>query len=208
MLIERWKRGVGNFFEDELISFYTYFTLIFAECAYLWTVCEKTLAIQFTVILLGYVLNVVLCAWLKGETEGTKLEVVISIYYIIAFAMLCVAACFINAKMAIAMTAIPLVYTALCIGITRFPLASIQRYATMGITDELCKNKILFTCLRIVFVGAPLVAFAICLAQIPTLDVAWKIIIPIVYTFCIPLFALYEDCSAALNIFELAFEIS
>ena len=78
----------------------------------------------------------------------------------------------------------------------------------MMLIGKLFNNKIFNICMHILVVGIPLMAFSICLAQIPTLNVVWKIIIPTVYALCIPLFALYEDYSAALNIFELAYEIT
>ena len=87
-LIVEWKRGVGCFFGDNLISFYTFFTLIFAECVYLWVFYEKNLAITFIAILLGYVLDVIVCAWYKGSHEGTIIEVVFTIIYDVTFVVL------------------------------------------------------------------------------------------------------------------------
>ena len=208
-LIGEWKRGVGYFFGDELISFYTFFTLIFAECAYLWAFQEKPLSIPFTAILLGYVLNVIVCAWYKGSHEGTIIEVVFTIIYDVTFVVLFVVGCFINMKIAITMTAIPLSITALWLGIREFQVCAFYGFSKpVMLISKLFSNKIFNICMHILVIGVPLAAFTICLAQISTLDVAWKIIIPIVYAFCIPLIALYEDYSAGLNIFELAYEIT
>lgn len=208
-LIGEWKRGVGCFLKDNLISFYTFFTMIFAECAYLWPFHEETWAFCLTAILLGYVFNVIVCAWLKGVCEGTKLEAAFTFYYSFAFVMMFAAGCLFNAKMTIILTVIPFGITALWIGIREFQVCVFVGAAkAVMLIGKLFKNKIFNICMHILVVGIPLVAFTICLARIPTLDVAWKIIIPIVYAFCIPLIALYEDYSAGLNIFELAYEIT
>lgn len=208
-LIGEWKRGVGFFFQEELISFYTFFTVIFAECAYLWAFHEETWAFCLTVMLLGYVFNVIVCAWLKGVSEGTKLEAAFTFYYSFAFVMMFAAGCLFNAKMTIILTAIPFGITALWIGIREFQVCAFYGFSKpVMLIKKVFNNKIFNVCMHILIVGVPLGAFAICFAQIPKLDVVWKIIIPIVYAFCIPLFALYEDSSAGLNIFELAYEIS
>ena len=208
-LIGGWKRGLGYFFQDELISFYTFFTLIFAECAYLWAFHEETWAFCLTVMLLGYVFNVIVCAWLKGASEGTKLEVGFTFYYSFAFVMMFAAGCLFNAKMTIILTVIPFGITALWIGIREFQVCNFYGFSKpIMLIKKVFNNKIFNICMHILVVGIPLGAFTICLAQIPTLDVVWKIIIPIVYAFCILLFTLYEDSSAGLNIFELAYEIS
>ena len=208
-LIGEWKRGVGYFFQDELISFYTFFTVILAECSYLWAFHEETWAFCLTAILLGYVFNVIVCAWLKGACEGTKLEVAFTLYYSFAFVMMFAAGCLFNVKMAIILTVIPFSITALWIGIREFQVCAFYGFSKpVMLIKKVFNNKIFNVCMHILIVGVPLGAFTICLVQIPTLDVAWKIIIPIVYAFCIPLFSLYEDSSAGLNIFELAYEIS
>lgn len=207
-LIGEWKRGVEYFFQDELISFYTFFTLIFAECAYLWAFSEETWAFCLTVVLLGYVFNVIVCAWLKGASEGTKLEAAFTFYYSFAFVMMFAAGCLFNAKMTIILTVIPFSITALWIGIRGFQVCVFCGFPKpVMLIIKLFRNKIFNICMHILVIAVPFVAFTICLVQIPKLDVAWKIIIPIVYAFCIPLIALYEDCSAGLNIFELAYEI-
>ena len=207
-LIGAWKRGVVYFFQDELISFYTFFTLIFAERAYLWAFHDETWAFCLTVILLGYVFNVIECAWLKGAYEGRKLETGFTFYYSFAFIMMFVAGCLFNAKMTIILTVIPFSITALWIGIREFQVCVFYGFPKpVMLIRKLFNNKIFNICMHILVVGVPLGAFTICLAQIPTLDMAWKIIIPIVYTLCIPFIVLYEDSSAGLNIFELAYEI-
>lgn len=208
-LIREWKRGVSYLFGDALISFYTFFTVIFAECAYLWAFHEETLAIPFTAVLLGYVLNVIVCAWFKGNWEETRIEVAFTIIYVAVFAVLFAIGCRINSKMAIAMTAIPFIITALWIGIREFQICIfVGANKVVMFISRIFANKIFCLFSQIFIIGAPLTAFNICLVQIPTLHAIWKIIIPIVYASCIPFIALYEDDSAALNIFELLYELT
>lgn len=74
-VFEAWSDGLGYLIGDELNSYYTFFTVILAECAYLWAFYEKEIAMPFTVILFGYALNVIIGAVLKSWFEGSKIEV-------------------------------------------------------------------------------------------------------------------------------------
>ena len=77
-IYETWRYGWEYLFSDELSTYYTYFTVILAECALFWIVAERTIALQFTIILIGCILNVIICALLKGIKE----ELWVSILYI------------------------------------------------------------------------------------------------------------------------------
>ena len=56
-LIENWNNGLHYLITDDLISFYTFFTIILAECSYLLSFHEFADAIPITIILLGYLLG-------------------------------------------------------------------------------------------------------------------------------------------------------
>ena len=114
-LIENWNNGLHYLITDDLISFYTFFTIILAECSYLLGFYEFADAIPITIILLGYMLNVIVFARLKGNAEGTKLELVFSILYVTVFVTLFVIGCFFNLAISITTTAILFGVTALWI---------------------------------------------------------------------------------------------
>lgn len=187
-LMQHWKEGLSYLFSDEnLISFYTFFTVILAECVYLRSVYANSIVMPFVIIFLGYILNILVCAWLKGNWEGTRLEVVFTIIYCIVFIMLFIIGCFINMKVSIIMTAIPLMVTAIAIGI---------------------REKFCNILAQIVVVGIPIIAFAVSIFSFSTFQVAIKAIILVIYTLCVPFIPYIEDNTAALNIFELAFDVT
>ena len=142
-----WKEGLAYLRGDELISFYTFFTIIFAECAFLRVFYESSIIIPFTIIFIGYIVNITLCAWLKGLSEGTKLEILFVVLYIVAFILLFVVGCFINIKISIIMTVIPIIVTAICLGLI---------YSRLG---------------RLVAILVPFIAFTVSIIMLPTLPI-------------------------------------
>lgn len=182
-LIGNWLDGLSYLINDDIISFYTFFTVIFAECSYLWAFHESTVAIPITVILLGYMLNVIIFACLKGFTEGTKLEKVFSILYVSVFVTLFVIGCFFN-------WAISTITTVILLGVT-----------ALGIIIKNYTNTI-------IIIGEPFVVFWIFFVKISFLPIALKVIIPLLYLIFSPLIAFFEDNSATCNIFELAYDIT
>lgn len=187
-LMQHWKEGLSYLFSDEnLISFYTFFTVILAECVYLRSVYANSIVMPFVIIFLGYIVNILVCAWLKGNWEGTRLEVVFTIIYCIVFIMLFIIGCFINMKVSIIMTAIPLMATAIAIWI---------------------REKFCNILAQIVVVGIPIVAFAVSIFSFSTFQVAIKAIILVIYALCVPFIPYIEDNTAALNIFEMAFDVT
>lgn len=190
-LISVWLNGWKYLFSDEgLNSFYTFFTVIFAECAYLWAFYEASVAIPLIAILLGYVLNVILTAKVKGDQEGTKWEALFSFLYLGVFMVLSIIGSLVNLKVMLIMIAIAFFATVIGIFIG---------------TLVICVLPILSL---ITSIGGPFIAFTICLSKVPTLPILYKFIIPIVYLLCIPFIVVYEDESSALNIFELACNIT
>lgn len=211
-LIEAWTYGLSYLLGDIVISFYTFFTVAFAEVAYLWASQEEALAIPFTVIFLGYVLNVIVCAWFKGEWEGERKEVLFAIAYVVTFGILFVIGCFINFKMNIIMTVILLATTAVNIAIREWQscayFGKFRKDNELVYVLKMSFKKIIYTLSQALVLGGPFVAFAVYLEQIPNLHVVLKVVIPIAYFLCIPLIAYYEDSSSARNIFELAYYIT
>ena len=116
-LISNWKTGLCYLFSDDLISFYTFFTIILAEFVYLRIFCVDPIIMPFTIILTGYVINVLVCALLKGYFEGCILEVIFTAIYSIVFVILFLIGCSINVKISLIVTIIPLIVTAILINI-------------------------------------------------------------------------------------------
>lgn len=211
-LIENWNNGLHYLITDDLISFYTFFTIILAECSYLLGFYEFADAIPITIILLGYMLNVIVFARLKGNAEGTKLELVFSILYVTVFVTLFVIGCFFNLAISITTTAILFGVTALWIVIrnhqdTFYYLPDGLPKITYLI-NNLFGNKIFWILSQIVIIGGPFIVFVIFCTKIPFLPIVLKVIIPLLYLSLSPLIANYEDDSAALNVFELAYAIT
>lgn len=211
-LIENWNNGLNYLITDDLISFYTFFTIILAECSYLLSFHEFADAIPITIILLGYMLNVIVFARLKGNAEGTKLELVFSILYVTVFVTLFVIGCFFNLAISITTTAILFGVTALWIVIrnhqdTFYYLPDGLPKITYLI-NNLFGNKIFWILSQIVIIGGPFIVFVIFCTKIPFLPIVLKVIIPLLYLSLSPLIANYEDDSAALNVFELAYAIT
>ena len=211
-LIENWNNGLNYLITDDLISFYTFFTIILAECSYLLSFHEFADAIPITIILLGYMLNVIVFARLKGNAEGTKLELVFSILYVTVFVTLFVIGCFFNLAISITTTAILFGVTALWIVIrnnqdTFYYLPDGLPKITYLI-NNLFGNKIFWILSQIVIIGGPFIVFVIFCTKIPFLPIVLKVIIPLLYLSLSPLIANYEDDSAALNVFELAYDIT
>ena len=211
-LIENWNNGLHYLITDDLISFYTFFTIILAECSYLLSFHEFADAIPITIILLGYMLNVIVFARLKGNAEGTKLELVFSILYVTVFVTLFVIGCFFNLAISITTTAILFGVTALWIVIrnnqdTFYYLPDGLPKITYLI-NNLFGNKIFWILSQIVIIGGPFIVFVIFCTKIPFLPIVLKVIIPLLYLSLSPLIANYEDDSAALNVFELAYDIT
>lgn len=202
-----WQVGWLYLFGDDLISFYTFFTIIFAECAYIRAFYPGNIANAFTFVLIGYVVNVIICTILKGFYEGENIELLFSISYVIAFCFLLVIGCFINAMLSIILTIIPLIITALWIVIREQQNTLYLWYDDKLILhiNKVFENKILYVLSQLLLVGGPFIAFTICLAMIPGLSLALKIVIPVIYLLIMPLIAFFEDESSARNIFELIF---
>lgn len=196
-LIGMWRGGFSSLFSDDSISFYTFFTVIFAECFYLRSFYLTFIATAFNIILLGYVINVIMFAWIKRCISSPNKDEIVASLYSTIFALLFIIGCIINFWTCIAMTAIPLINTFLCNKV---------RY----IQDE-CWFRKRFTFAyylsQVIIVGVPIIAFVICALITPTIPIFLKVIIPIIYVFTIPFIVLIEDKIGRYNIFDIAFRI-
>lgn len=189
-IYETWRCGWEYLFSDELSTYYTFFTMILAECALLWCHAEKIVAFPFTLLLIACILNVIICAALKGAFE----ELWVSILYISVFAILIALGCKINPIISIIMIGIPFIVTLVS--------TLIQEWLYSCIVSDTNIESIII----LVIHAIPYIVFIIFLAQIQSLPILLKVIIPIIYFVCIPFMPIYEDNAATNNIFELAYE--
>lgn len=190
-LLQKWDMGVSYLYADDLISFYAFFTIIFAECAYLRSSCPENVANMFTIILLGYVGNVILCSWGKGVCEIKEGQLAMSICYVMITVVLFVLGCIIDIKMNIALFAVPVVVTAVCVLLRSF-------YGSIG-------NRMLEGFIQLAVVVVPWVALVIAVTLIPGLPTAAQVLISAAHIICAPFVAYLEDNLACQNIFELAY---
>lgn len=211
-LFESWMDGLGCLIDDDLISFYTFFTLVLTEISYLFAFQPLEVAKPLSLIFFGYMLNVIICAVVKGNFEGTKLELICSIMYVITFVVLFIIGCIINWKITLICTIILFTITALWIAI-RDHQDSVYAYKGQTTREKLAlkinslfRNKVFWVISQIIVIGAPFIAFIVMFANISAIPTVLKIIIPIVYVILAPVIAFFEDASACCTIFELAYE--
>ena len=211
-LFESWMDGLGCLIDDDLISFYTFFTLILAEISYFFAFQPLSVAKPLAIIFFGYMLNVVVCAIVKGNFEGTKIEKICSIVYVLVFVALFIIGCIINWKITLICTIILFAITALWIAI-RDHQDSVYAYKGQTTREKLAlkinslfRNKVFWIVSQIIVIGAPFIAFIVMFANISAIPTVLKIIIPIVYVILAPVIAFFEDASACCTIFELAYE--
>jgi len=207
--LKNWKGIAINYLiSDDLISFYTFFTVIFAECAYLWAFQPSSVAIRLTIVLLAYIANVIVFAWLKGWYEGNREEPIIARLYVVNFIFIFVIGCFINFWINLVLTAIAFGVTFLWINIRTFQDTQLMGWrGIVGAISKLFNNVVFWLISQIVVLGLPFAAFTWMLALIPGLPLWIKIVIPIIYFVIAPFIALLEDEMVAQNIFEIAYDI-
>ena len=200
---EMWVSIFFNYLiEDDLISYYTFFTLIFAECAYLFASKPLKLAIPFTILLCLHMVNVIYCGYQKFMFEGTKKEPVIIIVYIAIFVVLVLIGFIFSIPLSLVLIAIPLVITYLWVKIRSF---QDTRGWDNKLIDRLFENRVFYWVSQIIVIGLPFATLIVCFAAIPKVPLALKIIVPIIYLLIIPFFSWLEDTIVAENIFEIAF---
>ena len=189
-IYETWRQGLEYLFTDDLNSYYTFFTTCLIECALFWVFAEKAIALPFTVILIGCILNVLICAALKGAFE----RLWVSTLYIGVFIILAILGCFINPIISILSILIPFIITAISL--------VLQEWLWSFDLESSLEGSLVLTA----FYLAPYLVFVLFMIQISELPVIYKIILPILYGVVFPYISIYEDNAATNNIFELAYE--
>ena len=201
-LVSYWLGALEDLMGDYLISFYAFFTIIFAECAFLWAKVSSDVAKPFTIILILYILNVLVCGFFKGNWENTRIELIASIVYVIIFVTLFIIGCTFNIVLSIVLTVIPLAITFVCIQIRE------NGDCVYWTIKKPKVAKFLYNFGEFMILVCPYVIFVICFAMIPTIPITVKIVIPILYFLCMPLYAQLEDDLATCDIFEIAYDVT
>lgn len=190
-LIKKYAWAVDLLIKNEANTFYSFFTVIIAECIYLWNRYYSS-AKYFTLISIAYILNVIICALLEVRYEGEKQGAIASSIYGIVFIALILIGCFINIPISIALVAIPIVITL---------LISARGWLLQIVFNFHFGFGIFLNCL---IAYLPCILFAFSVLKYMELDLIWKITIIMLYVLVAPLICYFEDETAALTIFELA----
>ena len=200
---------------EDVISYYAFFTMIFVECAYLWSNYPSSLAKKFMIILLAYVANVLISSFLKGLRENEKEEVVFSVLYVVFFIIIMIVGCFINIWMNLLLILIPLGISFLWIKIREmqhtklcYQPSTLRMRIVKFITDLFNKSKLFYWSSQIFIIGFPYFLLVYYLATIEKLPLIFKVLIPIIYLIAMPYIAVIEDEFATCNIFQIAYDIT
>ena len=203
-MLGTWLDGFSVLVDDDLISFYTYFTMVFAEIAFLWSFFPN-IALPFTILLILSCIGILVTSYLKSSYESTEKDVPITLGYRIPFVILCGIGCFFNWFASIVLFSIPLLITGIWIVIRNFQ-DTIFCYDTGKLITAISKmfqNKVFWVISQIVVVGLPisLLAVGICTTSLPV----WaKVILIVVYAAIAPFIALLEHDMMGGDVFELA----
>lgn len=214
-LFETWKVYFSYLLEEHIISFYIFFTVIFAECAYLWAFHTKFISIGLTIVFLAYIANVLVFSWLKSFYEGERKELIMARLYVVGFIVIFIVGCFIHFWFTVILTLIPFVITYLWIGIREFQDDDYVGYdGIIGAIVRLFNNKVFWIISQVFVIGLPYMAFTVMLVLIPNILLILKIVIAILYLICAPFIAYaacidfgYDELSNR-DIFEIAYDIS
>lgn len=192
-----WKEGFSYLLSDDLISFYSFFTIIFAECIYLKVFCSNSsVAIPLIIVLLSYIVNIIVSSWLIGNYEFTDKVKKYSIIYLIVFVLLFIIGCFINIKLNVIITIIPLAFTKLATIIRDF-----QDIEYIVLPDLITINLLIIS--EIIVVVIPFFTLILSIVNIPMLPIWLKVTLPLLYFVFMPFISYLEDVLASKNIFEL-----
>ena len=185
-MFESWQRGWAYLFGDDLVSYYSFFTVIFTEIAFIWGSNLDINLMLYTSLLIGCVLNVLLTAYLKGSwlCENRSAQRVSSLGYVLIYISLFLIGYVNNAKVTYILFGIPFLYA--------------------GVFTILRENDLLYT-LQFVLIAVPILAFGYFLLKIEMLW-SFKAILFTVFILLAPIWADIEDSWATKTIFEMVYD--
>lgn len=209
ILVDTYLDGISYLLGDDLISFHSFFTVILAECAYLW-VSPHANALGLTIVLLAFILNVLFFGALRGWFTDTRKEPLVAKLYIISTCAIFVVGLLIGKLDFIPLGVIPFLFTYFAV-ILRNQQDS-DLFGDGWSPWQKAVNKFIhilpiWILSQFLVIGAPLITLAIFVIKIPGLSMTLKIIVVILYIVLSPFLAFLEDNLATQNIFEMAFEI-
>lgn len=196
--------GVILFWVEDMLSFYTFITLAFAECVYAYIYQPVKICVPLIIILMLCIINLIISAHIIGECEGTVLEKIFSIAYVIIFAMLFIAACFVDILVGGMAILFPLGITILFMEIRK--IQTVARMANEDVLSKILNNKVVLLLSRILIMAGPILTLIVLIALIPRMGFCLKVILIIISVLCAPFWVYIEDGTAAKDIFELGLE--
>jgi len=204
---ENWENGMYGVLLYDLISFYSYFTIVFAEIVVLWLHYQK-IALPFTIFLSLSLINILAISYFKGKYEGTKLELVFTVVFWVIFAGTFIPGFFFDVMANLILFAIPIGFTGLSVVIRFFQNTKFSYGPQFILAISKAFESVLvwiFTQFIVLFI--PYYMLVKSVLSLPIDSFVIKIAICAVYGMIVPYFAYIEDEWGAQNIFELGFSV-
>lgn len=216
-VFDNWIEGLEPLIIGDSISFYTYFTTIFAEISFLWAFFPN-IAIPFTILLPLCIVNVCVCYGISQTVEVigprtrekyNKKMKLLSKIYLILFCLIFIVGCFFNIIVSILTMIIPFAISELWAIIRKYRLYYDLELPKSGFRYKIYKllhdNKFVNILSLTILLIIPIGLFITFLALTP-LSVFIKVIIVLVYLLLIPFISLMEDeWTECTGIFEAFF---
>lgn len=195
-IVDAWIDHALQLVNDDLNSYYTYFTIVFAEIAFLWGVFPK-LAVPFSYILLASVLNIFVSLYLKCCYKNTKHKNICSIAYVIVFVIIFVIGICFSFVASLILFAIPLLITALLVKIRK-----VQNHNIISVIFGGAREFVFWLLAQIVAVVLPIAMLTVGIFS-TSLAIWLKISILVIYVIVVPFISCFGETFTMYNIFEL-----
>ncbi len=211
-MFESWFEGLAYLLSDNLVSYYSFFTAIFAEIAFLWGFGVEG-AMLYTILLVACIVNVLFVAFLKGSwfCETKERQQFLSRLYCGIYLLLFITGCLNSIKFTFALFVIPVVWTGFSVWLrgyqnSVFGLGFSKWEHVMYVISKIIQIPIVLFISELLLLVAPIGVMTYFVAQLD-LALAWKIVLPVLAAILAPIWAYIEDSWATQNIFELAYEM-
>ncbi|MBR3888801.1 MAG: hypothetical protein IKJ32_06845 [Clostridia bacterium] len=209
-MLEKWFDGASYLVSDDLISYHSFFTTIFAELAFIWAFGIEG-AMTYTWLLVGALANVLIIAALKGSIICNRDvgSIILSAIYVAIFMGLIICACIMDVLTGILLFAIPFAWTGFTVWIRGFQ----DSVFAMGFAKWVYKvanfihKPVVMLISQFVVLLAPVIALA-WFGACTDMALWLKILLPILAAMLGPVWAYIEDSWATQSIFELAYELN
>lgn len=206
-LIDTWMIGVEGLIQGVSVSFYTFFTIVFAEIIYSWFFLREK-ALLLTFVLIGYLLAICAFGYFKKIWTGTRKELILARLFLVMVAIVFAAGCFVDWLINIIFFVIPVGVAAVMVLIR--DLQTMRFVASENkMVRFLCYvfDSSLIWLVAEVFVMAVPIACLWYVLSLIGLDSSVIVFIMAAYACIIPLIAWLEEEFVSDNIFELAYDV-